>query len=117
MTLAADRAAIAVAVDAVQDITGYDDQPALLNVGDAWVRWGGYAAGKTPVLIFETTWLVDVITGGTPTDAMQFLDAHLALILGSLETIGWIVSVVPVDFQIPNAGVLYGAEINLKKES
>jgi hypothetical protein len=116
MTLAADRLALAQAVDAVQDITGYDDQPALLNVGDAWVRWGGDVAAG-PIELFERTWLVDVITGGTPTDAMNFLDAHLALLVAALAPLGYVVTTLPVDFQIPNAGVLYGAEITLKRES
>jgi hypothetical protein len=116
MTLAADRAAIAAAVDAVQDITGYDDQPAMLNVGDAWVRWAGWLAAG-PLALFETTWLVDVITGGTPTDAMNFLDSHASLLVDAVAPLAYVAAVLPVDFQIPNAGVLYGAEITLKRES
>lgn len=116
MSLSSDRAAIAAALDPIPDITGYDDEPALLNVGDAWVRWAGWLPSGA-VGTFVATWLVNVITGGTPSDAMLFLDNHLELITDALDDLAFVTGVAPVDFQIPNVGVMYGAEITLKKES
>jgi len=115
MSLAADRAAFAAALDPIADITGYDDQPALLNVGDAWVRWAGWTPAGPPGT-YLSSWLVDVITGGTPSDAMKFLDTHLELITDALDDLAYVTGVAPVDFQIPNVGVMHGAEITLHKE-
>lgn len=116
MSLSADRATIAQALDAVADVTGYDDMPGTLSVGDAWVRWGGFEPTGAMGL-YETTWRVDVITGGTPGDAMLFLDTHLVAILDAIDELVYIQGVAPVEFQIPNVGVLYGAEITATKES
>ena len=116
MSLTADRAAIASALDAVADITGYDDVSPMLNVGDAWVRWGGYEATRVP-LVFATTWRIFLVTGGTPADAMVFLDSHLEAILDAIDSLVFLEGVQPVEFQLPNSGVLYGAEITGQKES
>jgi hypothetical protein len=116
MSLTSDRAAIATALDAVTDVSGYDDWPPMLAVGDAWARWGGYEASGLP-LIFATTWKVYVVGGGTPGDAMQWMDDHLASILDAIDAIVFISTVAPVEFQIQNSGVLYGVEITAEKES
>jgi hypothetical protein len=116
VSLAADRAAIAQALDAVPDIHGYDDWAPQMVPGDAWVRWAGYKNAGPP-LTFTATWKIFVITGGDPGSAMQFLDAHLMLILDALSIHAYTTDVRPVEFQTANAGVLYGAEITAEKES
>ena len=115
MSLATDRAAIAAALDAVTDITGYDDQPSMLSPGDAWVRWGGFDAAG-PVLTFMTIWRIWVVCGGTPQDAMTFLDTHLADVLDAIDQLVYVTGVQPVEIQI-SGGVTYGAEITAQKES
>lgn len=116
MSLTQDRADIAAAIDVVADMTGYDDTPPMLSVGDCWVRWAGYEASGAP-LTFLTTWKIDIICGGTPTDAIAFLDSHLADVLDAIDHLVFLVGVAPVEFQIPSNGVLYGAEITAQKES
>ena len=116
MSLAGDRAALAQALDAVPDITGYDDVSPMLNVGDAWVRWAGYDAAG-PTMLFTATWKIFVVTGAEPGSAMQFLDMHLMPILDAVGWHAYTTGVRPVEFQTANAGVLYGAEITAEKES
>jgi len=116
MSLAGDRATLAQALDAVADITGYDDVSPMLNVGDAWVRWAGYDP-QGPPLTFLASWKIFLVTGAEPGSAMQFLDTHLMPILDAIGWHAYVVGVRPVEFQTANAGVLYGAEITAEKES
>jgi hypothetical protein len=83
------------------------------SVGDAWARWAGYDA-QGPMLLFESQWKIYVITGGTPSDAMHFLDSHLDAILSAIQALAFIASVRPIQFD-PSA--LYGVEITASKES
>jgi len=116
MSLSGDRATLAQALDALPDITGYDDVSPMLNVGDAWVRRAGYDAAGPPG-VFNASWKVFVVTGGDPGSAMQFLDAHLAPIIDAIGWHAYTTAVRPVEFQTPTAGILYGAEITAERES
>lgn len=115
MSLSADRTALATALDAVTDISAYTDWPPQMVPGDLAVHWGGYDA-QGPPLMFASTWKLQLIAGGTPGDAMVFVDNHLSAILDAIDQLVFITGVRPVEFQTPN-GVLYGAEITAQKES
>jgi hypothetical protein len=113
MSLTLDRHAFAAALDAVDGISGYDDEAPMSNVGDAWARWAGYD-DQGASLLFTTTWKIFVITGGTPSDAMHFLDSHLDALLAAIEHLAYVTTVRPIQFD-PSA--LYGVEITATKES
>jgi len=116
MSVEDDQAVIVQALEAVPDITGYADESAMMNAGDAIVQWAGWEPQGAP-LLFTATWKIFLVLGSDPRSAMRFLDEHLVPMLEALDHLLYIVKIDRVQFPTATAGNLLGVEITAERES
>jgi hypothetical protein len=118
MSLLSVRQEIATALSTVTGVTGYTDPPGVMAPGGAWPLLTSLTtADHLPAGLFLAQWRVLLITGGTPEDALTWLDgAAFPLVLAALAPHGWITQAQPVTIATPSSGTLYGVEITLVRE-
>lgn len=118
MTLLSVRQELAAALSTVAGVTGYTDPPTVMAAGGAWPLLTSLSTAEyLPAGLFLAQWRVIVVTGGTPEDALTWLDgAAFPLILTALAPHGYVQQAQPVTIATPNSGTLYGVEITLVRE-
>ena len=83
MSLATDRAAIAVQLSTVAGVTGYEYRPAVPRPGDAWPTLPSLELQAG--LVWRPTWTVVVFLPQDERTASAWLDAHFTALADALR--------------------------------
>lgn len=82
-SLATDRAAIAVALSTVPDVTGHEFRPKAQRPGDGWPTLP--TLDRQADMIWRPTWTVVVFLPQGERQASVWLDAHFDAIVAALQ--------------------------------
>lgn len=93
MSIVGDRAAIAAALSAVDDVTGHEYRPRTLPPGTAWPLLQRLDRG--PAQDFEATWRIVVILPADEITASKWFDAHHEAIADGLLDFGFVDPIEP----------------------
>jgi hypothetical protein len=94
-SLAAGRAEIRAALDAVDGVKSYDKQPAAPRQGDAWLRWRGDRADEG--VGFDVTWIIVITTPQGEAAADAWIDDHLDDLLAALRPATYVTGYGPAN--------------------
>jgi hypothetical protein len=114
MNLSQNRDDIAAALNGVEGITGFSEPPNVFKAGAAWPLLGSLSNAMAPG-VFAATWYVHLVTGGTPTEALAFIDEHLADVVDALGPVAWVEQIDPVALPT-NSGNYYAVQLTLTRE-
>lgn len=104
MSIAAVRAAVKVALDSVDGVTGYLYAPNIYKDGDGWCQWGGFLPPETGpyATSFTDTFRVIVIMPADQKTADLFLDAIIGPLIAALSPV---MSITRGDYvKLPQSG-------------
>jgi hypothetical protein len=114
MSLAADRAALAVALDTAAGVFGYTYPPSVIKAGDAWPLLAGVTRGPGHSWLGE--WRVLVALSADAQDAATKTDTVLVDVSEALDPVAFVDAVVPVALET-SAGVLHALEFRCRTEA
>lgn len=93
MSLTGDRAELADALSAVDDVKGYKYRPRAMNTGDAWPLLEFLDNPEAGA--FEATWRVAVILPTDEIKASEWFDSHHEPIADGLADFGFVERIEP----------------------
>lgn len=88
------RQAIADALSAIADVSGFRARPTTPNVGDAWPVLAG--ADRNIGDAFLNTWAIRVSVPQDEVGAQDWWDDHWASIYFALKPVGYVTAVRPI---------------------
>lgn len=113
MSFTTKRHALAVALTAVPDVTGYPHRPSTMTPGDAWPVLGPLTRARGTA--FNVQWRVRVLLPQEEEAASVWMDAHWDMLFYALEPHGFVSQSTPV-MLAAGGGELYALEISLLAE-
>lgn len=115
MSIVGDRAALATALSAIDDVTGHQFRPRTLPPGTAWPLLRRLErADEVPD--FEATWSVVVILPSDEIAASKWFDAHHETIADGLADFGFVDSIEPGRVET-DSGDLEAMILNVRREA
>ena len=113
-TIAAGRAEIVAALNAVAGIQAYLSKPSAPRSGDAWLTWRADRDSDT-VGGFDITWSIVIVTPAGEQASDTWIDDHLDAVLAALRPVTYVTGFAPANLGT-DASPVFGLLITTDRE-
>ena len=116
--LPGQRAAILTALRTLPSLHVHDTKPGSLGEGTTWCRWAGSAGGTSTGMPgwWLDRWFIYIVLYGDETVAESWTDQNLDTIIATLDPVGRVEVIEPVELAVESGRPPLAIRITLTRE-